>query len=202
MEIARSSSGATRHQRADARRNVAAILAAATECLSRDPYVSVADIAAAAHVGRITLYGHFKTRAELVDAVLVDAIERADEILDDTNTSGEPAEALARLVAASWQIVDQFRNILLAAQRELPAERIRGVHDRVLRRVRTLIERGQRTEAFRQDLPVPWMVTTAFSLMHAAAEDVADGHIKVDDAPRLLTSTLLAAFAPQNESAR
>src|SRR5262245_14346690 len=113
-----------RPQRADARRNVAAILDAGTDCLARDPDVSIADIAAAAGVGRITLYGHFKTRAELVDAVLVRTLERADTVLDATDTTGEPSAALARLVAASWQIVHQFRNVLMAAHGELPAERI------------------------------------------------------------------------------
>ncbi len=60
---------APRAQRADARRNIAAILDAATDCLARDPDMSIAGIAAAAGVGRITLYGHFKTRAALVNAV-------------------------------------------------------------------------------------------------------------------------------------
>jgi len=188
---------ARKAQRADARRNIAAILDAATDCLARDPEVSIAGIAAAAGVGRITLYGHFRTRADLIDAVLLQTVERADAILDATDTSGDPADALARLVASSWQIVDQFRNILLAAQRELPAERIRGVHDRILRRVQSLIERGQRTGTFRRDLPQRWLISTAYSLMHAAAEDVAAGRLDADDAARLITATLLAAFTPQ-----
>src|SRR5215470_955311 len=90
---------ARRAQRADAQRNIAAILDAATECLAREPEMSIAGIAAAAGVGRITLYGHFKTRAELVDAVLVRTVQRADAILDATDTTGDPGEALARLVA-------------------------------------------------------------------------------------------------------
>jgi TetR/AcrR family transcriptional regulator, mexCD-oprJ operon repressor len=187
---------APRAQRADARRNVAAILDAATDCLARDPETSVADIAAAAGVGRITLYGHFKTRADLVDAVLARTIQRADLVLDATDTGGDPRDALARLVAASWLIVHQFRNILLAAQRELPAERIRGVHDPILRRVQSLIGRGQRAGAFRTDLPGAWLVTTAFSLMHAAAEDAAAGRASADDAARLVTATLVAAYTP------
>ena len=187
---------AARPQRADARRNIAAILDAATEGLARDPEISIAGIAAAAGVGRITLYGHFKTRADLVDAVLARTVERADAILDATDTSGDPAQALARLVASSWQIVHQFRNILLAAQRELPAERIRGVHDRILRRIQSLITRGQQAGTFRRDLPQQWLITTAYSLMHAAAEDTTAGRLDPGDATRLITATLLAAFAP------
>lgn len=187
---------ARRAQRADARRNIAAILDAATECLARDPEMSIAGIAAAAGVGRITLYGHFNTRAELVDAVLTRTIEQADAILDATDIGGDPADALARLVAASWQIVHRFSNILLAAHRELPAERIRGVHDPILRRVHSLLDRGQQAGTFRRDLPRQWLITTAFSLMHAAAEDAAAGRINGDDAPRLITATLLSAFTP------
>jgi len=198
-----SSSGASgtarRAQRADARRSVAAILDAATDCLARDPETSISDIAAVAGVGRITLYGHFKTRAELVDAVMVATITRADLILDATDTGGDPADALARLVASSWQIVRQFRNILLAAQRELPAERIRGVHDPILRRVQSVIGRGQAAGTFRTDLPGTWLITTAFSLMHAAAEDAAAGRVSADDAAPIITATLLAAFTPPAE---
>src|SRR6266566_1471482 len=187
---------ARRAQRADARVNIAAILDAATECLARDPEMSIAGIAAAAGVGRITLYGHFRTRADLIDAVLVRTVERAHAILDATDTSGDPGDALARLVTSSWQIVHQFRNILLAAQRELPAERIRGVHDRILHRVQSLIEHGQAAGTFRRDLPQQWLVTTAYSLMHAAAEDAAAGRLDADDAAGLITATLLAAFTP------
>lgn len=187
---------APRAQRADARRNVEAIIEAAVACLANDPDASVASVASAAGVGRITLYGHFKTRAELVDAALVRTLERADEVLAATDTTGDPAEALARLVAASWQIVHQFRNILLAAHRELPAERIRGVHDRIMRRVQSLIERGQRGGEFRTDLPKHWLITTTVSLMHAAAEDASAGRVKADQAPGLVTATLLAAFTP------
>jgi TetR/AcrR family transcriptional regulator, mexCD-oprJ operon repressor len=187
---------APRAQRADARRNIAAILDAATGCLARDPEMSIADIAAAAGVGRITLYGHFKTRADLIGAVLARTIEHADAILDATDTGGAPADALARLVASSWQIVHQFRNILFAAQRELPAERIRGVHDPILRRVQSLIGRGQRAGIFRTDLTEQWLVSTAFSLMHGAAEDAAAGRIKPGDAAGFITATLLAAFTP------
>jgi len=190
---------ARRTQRADARRNIAAILDAATDCLARDPEMSIAEIAAAAGVGRITLYGHFKTRAELVDAVLARTIEHSDAILSATDTGGDPADALARLVGASWHLVHEFSNIMLAAHRELPAERIRGVHDPILRRVHSLIERGQRAGTFRRDLPRQWLVTTTFSLMHAAAQDAVAGRIKPGEAAGLITATLQAAFTPPGD---
>src|SRR4029077_5715624 len=187
---------APRAQRADARRHIAAILDAATDGLARDPAMGTPGIAAAAGVGRITLYGHFKTRADLVAAVLARTVQQCDEVLDATDTPGDPAGALGRLVASSWQLVHQFRSILLAAQRELPAERIRGVHDQILRRVQSLIEQGQDAGTFRRDMPQQWLITTTYSLMHAAAEDTAAGRLDPGDAAGLITATLLAAFTP------
>jgi AcrR family transcriptional regulator len=181
---------------------VAAILDAARRCLQRDPDVSVADIAAAAGVGRITLYGHFKTRAELVDAVFVDAIAEADRRLDDIDLSGEPGTVIAQLISSSWLIIDQFRGLLHAAQRELPPERIRGAHDQVLDRVSGVIERGRDAGAFRTDLPTTWLLSVALTLMHAAADDVAAGRLESGDAGPYLVRTILAAFTPPGSTAR
>ncbi|HYU04622.1 MAG TPA: helix-turn-helix domain-containing protein, partial [Jatrophihabitantaceae bacterium] len=83
-------------RRADARQNIASILDAALRCFARDPNASVADIAQAAGVGRVTLYGHFSSRADLVDAVLTRTIAHADTVLDATDTTGDPREALTR----------------------------------------------------------------------------------------------------------
>jgi TetR/AcrR family transcriptional regulator, mexCD-oprJ operon repressor len=185
-----------RPARADARRNVAAILDAAQSCLSRDPDVTVAQIAQAAGVGRVTLYGHFPTRAELVDAVFQRITGEANALLDATDTRGDPVAALTRLVAASWQIVHQYRAVLSAAERELPPERIRGHHDRHLRRMGSLIGRGRRAGAFRTDLPQLWLVTTAYSVMHAAADDCNAGRLDAADAEQAVIRTLLAAFTP------
>lgn len=187
---------AARRQRADARRSVAAILDAGLACLAADPDASINEIAAAAGVGRMTLYGHFKTRADLVQAVLARAVADADQLLERTDTTGDPVQAVERLARASWRIVSQQRNILTAAQRELPPGRIRTTHDRVMRRVETLLDRGRRNGAFRTDVPKRWLVTIAYTLMHAAAEEVSAGRLRPQDAERLLVLTIHAALQP------
>lgn len=48
-------------RRADAERNIARIVSAARTLLSSDPNATTDDIAQAAGVGRMTLYGHFRT---------------------------------------------------------------------------------------------------------------------------------------------
>ena len=187
---------AVRGRRADARRNIAAILDAALDCLSRDPQASVADIAAAAGVGRVTLYGHFASRAALIDAALGHALRRADQILDAVDLSGDPRDALARLVASSWQILDRFRGALAAAERELPPGRIRASHDEPMSRVQTLISRGQREAVFRADLPTDWLVALFYTVMHGAAAEIGAGRLQSAQAARVITATLLAAYTP------
>jgi AcrR family transcriptional regulator len=185
-----------RQQRADARRNVESILDAAVRCLAVDSDANIGDIAEAAGVGRVTLYGHFKTRADLIEAVLNRTVAQADATLETLDTTGDPRQALTRLAEASWQIVYQFRFVHRAARRELPGERIRGSHDRIMRRVQSIIERGQRLGTFRDDLPKKWLVTTAISLMHAAAEENTAGRLDADDAARIVASTMVAALTP------
>jgi AcrR family transcriptional regulator len=65
-----------RPHRADARRNVDALLAAARDAFNRDGIdVPLEDIAREAHVGIATLYRNFPTRSDLVEAVYISEIE-------------------------------------------------------------------------------------------------------------------------------
>jgi AcrR family transcriptional regulator len=142
----------------------------------------------------MTLYGHFKTRADLLDAVLTRVVADAHETLEAVDVAGDPRDALARLAAASWLIVDQLRHVMEAAQRELPAERIHQAHDQVLGRIQAVIERGQAAGAFRADLPLPWLVSLAMNVMHAAAAEVTAGRLTSGQAPSVVAGTLLAAL--------
>lgn len=169
--------------------------------LAANPEASIGEIAAAAGVGRVTLYGHFSSRAELIDSVFARTVEQADQALDAVNLGGDPRAALARLIESTWQLVDQFRALLMAAQRALPPERIRDLHDRPMNRVRGLVERGRDEGVFRSDLPAPWLVATFYSVLHGAAGEIAVGRIAEHDAAALITSTVLSAFAPPDAPA-
>src|SRR5215212_6255526 len=136
-------------KRADARRNIAAILDAATVCLARDPDSSVNDIAAAAGVGRVTLYGHFESRAALVSQVVSRAIAQSEETLSAVDISGDAHEALGRLLEASWEVTERFGALVVAAEGAVPADELREAHARPARRVRRLIKRGRSSGIFR-----------------------------------------------------
>lgn len=181
--------------RADARRNITAIVEAAVSCLAANPDTSIGDIARAAGVGRVTLYGHFNNRAEVVDSAFERVVTQAEQAFDTVDLAGAPGPALARLIISTWQIVDQFRCILVAAERTLSSERIRELHELPMNRVRGLIERGQQEGAFRSDQPTSWLVATFYNVLHGAADEITAGRLTDHDAPDLISTTLLAAFA-------
>lgn len=184
-----------RAPRADARRNRELIVSAALDTLRLEPDASMGQIARNAGVGRATLYGHFKSRAELVDAALSDVLARGDAALSELDLDGDPRQAFEALVAASWVLLDESRALLKAAQDELPPERIRDLHANLEGRVVDLIERGRDEGSFRTDMPSAWHVAAMHALLQAAASEIGAGRLSSGDAPVLLTRTLLAAFS-------
>lgn len=86
----------TRPKRADALRNYEKLVAAAREAFTEaDRSASLEDIARRADVGIGTLYRHFPTRADLVEAVYVDEVQGLCRTAGDL-AGGEPWTALTQ----------------------------------------------------------------------------------------------------------
>jgi TetR/AcrR family transcriptional repressor of mexCD-oprJ operon len=183
-------------RRADARRNVEKILEAAVACLSRNPDASVSEIAQAAGVGRVTLYGHFGSREALIGAALTRVLDEGDQVLAGVDLTGDPREALRKLIEAGWLLTAQAGAVLDAARETLPPGRIQELHAKPAQRVEDLIRRGQSEGVFRADLPASWLTSALHHLMKGAAVDVSSGRLDHADAARFISETVLAAYAP------
>lgn len=185
----------TRPKRADALRNIEAIIAAATRLLAVNPDVSVNEIAREAGVGRITLYGHFDSRATLLREVADRAIAHTEEALAHIDVGGDPRDALGRLLEATWHLTHRFGALVVAASQSLSPEQIRRAHDEPAARVRTLLERGRGAGEFRDDVPIDWQISVIQAILHGASAAVHRGEITAEDAPALVRDTVLAALA-------
>ena len=195
IEGEKKAQDATRRRRADAERNITTILDAALDCFTTNPQVSVGAIAEAAGIGRVTVYAHFPSRQALLEAVLDRAVDEALAAIDsDAIADAPPNEAMRRLIRSSWSVLERHRVLSALAARELEPDRLRAHHDVVLKRVESLIARGRSDGTFRTDLPRGWMVTTFYSLLHAACEDVNAGRLQRRDVARILERTLLSAL--------
>ncbi|WP_344238573.1 TetR/AcrR family transcriptional regulator [Actinocorallia libanotica] len=182
-------------RRADAERSIARIVTAARACLSGDPNAGLDDIAKAAGVGRMTLYGHFGNRAALVEAALADALRAGEEALAAVDLTGDARQALARLLHSSWSLVAESAVLLGAAREVLPAERILELHAAPAQRVEDLVRRGQAQGVFRTDLPMTWLVNVVHHILKGAAEESRAQRLEAEDAAGIVTATALAVLA-------
>jgi TetR/AcrR family transcriptional regulator, mexCD-oprJ operon repressor len=187
---------APRRRRADAERSVVAILDAGVEALAGDPDSSMSEIARRAGVVRATIYVHFPTRTDLLDAVMEHAVAQvADAMRDAEPSRGEPVEALARVLRATWRQLAQFHGLLALNTARLSAEELHRRHLPVLDQLEPLIERGQEQGVFRPDLPVAWHLAVCRAIVHAASHEIQAGRLPEPEAEAAMLSTALAAVS-------
>lgn len=184
-----------RTKRADALRNIDAIMDAATRVLAVNPDASINEIAKAANVGRVTLYGHFDSRATLLGEVADQAIARTEKELASVDVGGDPRDALGRLLEATWHLTHRYGALVVAASQTLSPEQMRRAHDEPAARVRRLLERGRAAGEFRGDMPIDWQISLIQAILHGASAAVHRGEITADEAPVLVRETVLAALS-------
>ncbi|MGA9633694.1 MAG: TetR family transcriptional regulator [Solirubrobacterales bacterium] len=185
----------TDHRRATAERNVESILDAAEALLRRRAQPSIAAVAKEAGVSRVTVYAHFATREDLLEAVVARATRAASASIEDAKPGeGDPSDALDRVITVSWNQLERHESVRRAAAEELSSDAIARTHESAARTLRRLIERGRRTGDFRDDLPVQWLLASFFALLHAAADEVRAGRLKPDLAMAAVKTSILELF--------
>jgi AcrR family transcriptional regulator len=151
---------AERIQRSDARRNHKRIIAAARKSMARDGLdAQMDDIARAAGVGVGTVYRHFPTKDELVEALAAERFERLEEFAREALAQPDPWQSFEEFIRASARIQTDDRALseVLTSRPETmsrAAERV-GILDLVAQ----LLGRAQaagvvRPDADPQDIPM------------------------------------------------
>jgi TetR/AcrR family transcriptional repressor of mexCD-oprJ operon len=189
-------------RRADAERSIARILDAAVDALAGDPDASMAEIARRAGVVRATIYVHFPARETLLDAVTHRAIAEVAEVIEAAEPHrGDPADALARVVAASWRRLGRYHALVAINTQQHGHDALRQRHASVLAVLEPLIERGQADGSFRADVPVAWHLSMVMALIHAASGELGARRVSDTDAERALVATVLGAVSAAHPSA-
>jgi TetR/AcrR family transcriptional regulator, mexCD-oprJ operon repressor len=191
---------AQRRRRSDADRSVQAVRQAALEALASDPDASMAEIARRAGVVRATIYAHFPTRESLLDAVMEDATAQVAEAIRAAEPErGEPAEALQRVLLATWQQLSQFHAVLGININRLSAKELRRRHLPMTRQFIPLLERGQAEGVFRSDVSAEWLIAVVRAIVHVASTELQAGRLSQADVERTMLTTAQAAIAGERE---
>jgi AcrR family transcriptional regulator len=181
------------HLRADAERNVRAIIDAAIVLLAAEPDASMERVATAAGVGRATVYRHFASRDHLVRAILDRALQDArDAVMGSDPGQGTAPEALGRAVEAVLKVADRYRLVRSVAPHD--AE-LRQRAEEVGAPLIAIVQRGQREGAFRKDLTARWGAAALGALLQAVTVQLIDGEVRDRDAARLVLTTLVDGIA-------
>jgi TetR/AcrR family transcriptional repressor of mexCD-oprJ operon len=184
------------HRRATAMRNGAAILDATERLLERRTTLSMAAVAAEAGVSRPTLYAHFKSLSQVVEAAVDRAVHASLAAVEEAEPAVGPADAaLDRMITIAWGRLAQEDALARAAAEHLPTERVHRAHAPLMTYTRALVERGRRDGVFRTDLPAEWLVTTFYALVHGADDHARAHGVERGETLALLTTTVREVFA-------
>ena len=186
-------------RRRDAERSIARILDAAVDALAGDPKASMAEIARRAGVVRATVYMHFPAREALLEAVTHRAIAEVEQVINAAEPHrGPPAEALARVIDASWQRLGRYHGLVAINTQQHGHDELRQSHSSVLATLEPLIERGQADGTFRVDVPAAWHLSMLMALIHAASGELSAGRVNDTDAGTELVATVLGAVTARH----
>jgi AcrR family transcriptional regulator len=177
------------HRHATAQRNAVAILDAAERLLGRRAPLSMVAIAAEAGVSRPTLYGHYKSIGEIVEAAVQRSVAASMAAFERAKPQEGPADqALLRMAEASWQQLGRYEALARGAAQHLATGAVHRTHEAMLAPLHALVDRGRRDGTFRTDVSPDWLITLYFALVHGA-----DEHAASHDTDRTQTLPLLQA---------
>jgi AcrR family transcriptional regulator len=194
--------GARPRRRADAERSIRRILDAAVGALAEDQDASMSEIARRAGVVRATIYVHFPTREALLDAVTERALAEVATVINAAEPErGDPAAALARVVAATWRKLGPYHALVAINTGTQTHDELHHRHGSVLGTLLPLIERGQTAGDFRTDVPAAWHLAMLMALIHAGSAELQARRVPEADAEAALVATVLGAVTSSGASA-
>ncbi|QMU69524.1 TetR/AcrR family transcriptional regulator [Streptacidiphilus sp. P02-A3a] len=168
-----------------------AVLHTAVGVLSRQPTAAMDEIARAAGISRATLHRMFPGRDALVREVGAHALRRMAAALDAADLDrGDPVDAVRRLAEAVIPEAS-LAAFLTGESRLFDDDSINAEWDAVDARVAALFLRGQKSGAFRIELPAAWLSEAFFDLLAGVGWAVQDGRLAPRDSNHALTELFL-----------
>lgn len=166
-----------------------AILEAAMLVFTEDPSSSLGEVAKRAGVGRATLHRHFRSRADLVDALSLRALDETDAATASLDEAPDARTALLEMFRAVIPLGSQYG--FLRAERDSKNPDLRRRYQRQLDGVREMVEALKLDGDIARDVPTAWVVELIDSLIWAGWSVMERGSSTRDEAAALALRTVL-----------
>jgi AcrR family transcriptional regulator len=164
------------------------------------PTASLDEIAAAAGVGRATLFRHFPNRTALLREagrqVLDDVDARLASTIPPPGSRTETRRALRALIVV---LIDGGLPLhaVFSAPGLADDPALRAASKRLDRHIAPLLAAAAATGLLRRDLDAAWLDAAFDGLLFAAWTAIREGRLALEDAPDHLLTTLLHGFGPE-----
>jgi AcrR family transcriptional regulator len=158
--------------RADAARNLEAVLTTGARLLATDPSASIAAIAAAAGVDRRTVYRRFASREELLAAIYQARLDAVEQAIDAARLVHAPVAVALHRYAEGVIVVNRTWPVELGRMRA--DQTIRARRDGFLAQVDAFLQRATDEGLLRADLPAGWASALLRQLLHLATDELPD----------------------------
>lgn len=185
--------------KADARykKSRAAIIDAGIEVLLANPNAGMSEIAQAAGVGRATLYRHFETRNELVQALTILCLEETDEILQPVKDAGLTGlSAISASIDLIVPMADKYRFLMSLSAIAAEDATVKRIYRRQLKELYDLVEVAKDAGEIDSNLPTAWVVGSYDALLNTAWELVEQNQLTSVDAAVYFKRSFAASVAP------
>ncbi len=176
------------------------VLRAAAALLATDSGASLAEIAAAAGVGRTTVHRIFPTRSDLLTALALQAVARLQTALDAARLQDGPAtDVLGRVVDEVLPLADEL-SFLDAGPEVWDLPQLQDAWLSVSSALDALVERGQREGDIRGDVPAEVVVEAFTGILLGVWNGVRDGRVAPATATRHVLTLTLSGITPPTRS--
>ena len=168
-------------RRADARRNIEAIVEAAARTLSENPRAVMQQIAEEAGLHRATVHRHFASRDDLIVAVRRRSLDALGQQLTEVLSGPErpSGEMLDLVVRTMLEVGDRYRVYQYTTWHDATIEERRGeLSEPVFRLLTTAQKDGQ----VRGDVSVEMLAAALGGLIWAVLPHIARGTMTTDEA--------------------
>jgi len=156
--------------RADAARNLEAVLTTGARMLAADPGASIASIATEAGVDRRTVYRRFASREDLLAAIYESRLTAIEHAIEDARLREAPvAVALHRYVE---NIITVNRTWPVDLTRMLTDDTVHTRRDASIAEVDAFLQRATDEGLLRPELPKGWASALLPQLMHLVSRQL------------------------------